>query len=107
MRCLLNKVAARRILEGLLKQTEARELSETENSALDLFERAADEGAQLYVAPLVATYDLPMIQPWQFQHEALRHHLWAMQCNLAPPYRHALLPQVLLPDRIDFSQLAN
>lgn len=51
MRCLLDKVAARRILEGLLKLEEAREPTEGEFMALDFFTRAKTEGWQLYIAP--------------------------------------------------------
>jgi hypothetical protein len=115
MRCLLDKVAARRILEGLLKQTEARELTESENSVLDLFERAAEEGAQLYVAPqteklLHQLENLPRYgklirfflssTKTVFPNQAIRDHLYAMQRNLLPPYNHALLPQVCLPRHV-------
>lgn len=44
MRCLLDKVAARRVLEGLLKLAEARDLIEEELFALDLLGRAGTEG---------------------------------------------------------------
>ena len=49
MRCLLDKVTARRILEGLLKLAEARELTDDEIFALDFFERAAHEGLRLFI----------------------------------------------------------
>ena len=39
-RFLLDKVTARRILEGLLKLAEARDLTAAEVVALDLYERA-------------------------------------------------------------------
>jgi hypothetical protein len=50
-RCLLDKVAARRILEGLLKLAEARDLTVDEVFTLDLFERAADDRLRLFVVP--------------------------------------------------------
>lgn len=51
MRCLLDKVTARRILEGLLKLVEAREMTEDELFALDLYRRAEAGGLQLFIAP--------------------------------------------------------
>jgi hypothetical protein len=64
MRCLLDKVTARRILEGLLKLAEARELTDDEIFALDFFERAAHEGLRLFIVPpthkvLRQLHDLP------------------------------------------------
>jgi hypothetical protein len=50
-RCLLDKVTARRILEGLLKLAEARDLTVDEVFALDLFERAAENRLRLFVIP--------------------------------------------------------
>ena len=50
-RCLLDKVTARRILEGLLKLAEARDLTVNEVFALDLFERAAENRLRLFVLP--------------------------------------------------------
>lgn len=51
MRCLLDKVTARRILEGLLKLGEARELTEDELFTLDFYDRAEAEGLYLFIAP--------------------------------------------------------
>jgi hypothetical protein len=51
MRCLLDKVTARRILEGLLKLVEARELTEEELFTLDLYKRAEAEGLRLFITP--------------------------------------------------------
>jgi hypothetical protein len=50
-RCLLDKITARRILEGLLKLAEARDLTVDEVFALDLFERATDDRLRLFVVP--------------------------------------------------------
>lgn len=50
-RCLLDKVTARRVLEGLLKLAEARELTEDEVFTLDLYQRAKTEGLRLFIAP--------------------------------------------------------
>lgn len=50
-RCLLDKVTARRILEGMLKLAEARDLTVDEVFALDLFERATDARLRLFVVP--------------------------------------------------------
>lgn len=51
MRCLLDKVTARRVLEGLLKLAEVRELTEEELFALDLYDRAHTEGIRLFIVP--------------------------------------------------------
>lgn len=51
MRCLLDKVTARRILEALLKLDEARELTEDELFTLDFHGRAGSEGRRLFIAP--------------------------------------------------------
>jgi hypothetical protein len=48
-RCLLDKVTARRMVEGLLGLAEGRELSEEELLALDLYERASAQGIRLFV----------------------------------------------------------
>jgi hypothetical protein len=50
MRCLLDKVTARRILEGLLKLGEARELTEDELFTLDFYARAEVEGLRLFIS---------------------------------------------------------
>lgn len=51
MRCLLDKVVARRVMEGLLKLAEARDLTDEELLALDLYERATAEGVRLFIVP--------------------------------------------------------
>lgn len=51
MRCLLDKVTARRVLESLLKLAEARELTGDEVFTLDLYRRAEIEGLRLFIAP--------------------------------------------------------
>jgi hypothetical protein len=50
-RCLLDKVTARRILEGLLKLAEGRDVSQEELIALDLFARAVSRDLQLFILP--------------------------------------------------------
>ena len=50
-RCLLDKVTARRAVEGLLKLALGRELSEAELFALDLYERASVHGIRLFIMP--------------------------------------------------------
>jgi hypothetical protein len=54
-RCLLDKVTARRILEGLLRLAEGRDVLTAELFALDLYERARPEGIQLFIAPPTET----------------------------------------------------
>ena len=49
MRCLLDKVVARRSLEGLLKLAEGRDLAEEELWAVDLLQRARGQGIRLFV----------------------------------------------------------
>ena len=50
-RFLLDKVIARRILEGLLKLAEARGLTAEEAVALDLYERAGSHGLRQFMVP--------------------------------------------------------
>ncbi len=50
-RCLLDKVTARHILEGLLRLAEGRDLLTAELFALDLYERARTEGIRLFIVP--------------------------------------------------------
>jgi hypothetical protein len=50
-RCLLDKVAARRVMESLLKLAEGRDLSEEELFAIDLFERADAQAIRLFIVP--------------------------------------------------------
>jgi hypothetical protein len=50
-RCLLDKVTARHILEGLLRLAEGRDLQTAELFALDLYERASTEGIRLFIVP--------------------------------------------------------
>lgn len=49
MRYLLDKVVARRSLEGLLKLAEGRDLAEEELWAVDLLQRARGQGIRLFV----------------------------------------------------------
>ncbi len=51
MRCLLDKVAARRTLEALLKLASAQELTVEEIHALDLYERASFPEMRLFIVP--------------------------------------------------------
>jgi hypothetical protein len=51
IRCLLDKVTARRILEGLLKLAEGRDLTEVELFALDLYQHGRTEEVKLFVVP--------------------------------------------------------
>lgn len=41
-----------------------------------------------------------MINQWNYQQDAIRRRLQAMQRDLQPPYVHVVLPQVLRPDYI-------
>lgn len=49
IRCLLDKVVARRSLEGLLKLAEGRDLTEEELWAIDLLQRARGQDLKLFV----------------------------------------------------------
>lgn len=51
MRCLLDKVVARRATEGLLKLAEGRSLTEEELCAVDLLHSAAPRQIQLFISP--------------------------------------------------------
>ena len=50
-RCLLDKVTARRILEGLLKLAEGRGVNEEELIALDVFARGSSRDLRLFMIP--------------------------------------------------------
>ncbi len=54
MRCLLDKVVARCMVEGLLKLAEKRELNDDELFALDLYHRANVQAIELFIAPPTA-----------------------------------------------------
>lgn len=51
MRCLLDKVTARRILEGLVKIAAGIEVLPEELFALDLFQQGRKSNVQLYIVP--------------------------------------------------------
>ncbi len=51
MRCLLDKVTARYIVQGLLKLAENRSLTREEISVLDLFSLAHSPEIQFYIVP--------------------------------------------------------
>ncbi|MCL4262807.1 MAG: hypothetical protein KJ069_06310 [Anaerolineae bacterium] len=51
MRCLLDKVTARRILEGLVKISARIEVLPEELFALDLFQQGRKSNIQLYIVP--------------------------------------------------------
>lgn len=172
MRCLLDKVTARFIVQGIIKVAEQRAPTADESIALTLFARAASPTYNLFIAqptvnvlqhlrryphyaPMIqlflqrveaiqparyfkrwarrlrdygftredavmlalatfgtsrdrsiigmnylATFDQPMINQWNYQQDAIRRRLQAMQRDLQPPYVHVVLPQVLRPDYI-------
>ena len=51
MRCLLDKVTARHIMEGMLKLIEGREVSSTELFALYFYQRSRSNGIALFILP--------------------------------------------------------
>ena len=51
MRCLLDKVTARHIMQGLLKLTEGRDPTDAELFALDLYSRASAQSISLFILP--------------------------------------------------------
>lgn len=77
IRCLLDKAAARRIMEALLK--------------LGTFGTSRD--ASVLGAQFVATFDQPMINNWRMQQGPIQKHLAAMRPHLRPAYRATALPQ--------------
>lgn len=56
MRCLLDKVTARHIMEGMLKLVEERTVTSTELFALYFYQRARSSGITLFILP--QTYNL-------------------------------------------------
>jgi len=55
MRCLLDKVTARHIMEGMLAVVEERIVTSAEFSALDLYQRAPHQDTQLFILPHTET----------------------------------------------------
>ena len=55
MRCLLDKVTARHIVQGLLKLAENRNLTREEIAALDLFSLAHPQEMQFFIVPQTAS----------------------------------------------------
>lgn len=51
MRCLLDKVTARHIMEGMLKLVEGRTVTSTELFALYFYQRARSSGITLFILP--------------------------------------------------------
>ena len=51
MRCLLDKVTARHIMEGMLKLVEGRTVTSTELFALYFYQRACSGGITLFILP--------------------------------------------------------
>ena len=51
MRCLLDKVTARRIIEGMLKLTEGREVTVSELFAFYFYQRTFPNGIELFILP--------------------------------------------------------
>lgn len=51
MRCLLDKVTARHIMEGMLKLVEGRTVTSTELFALSFYQRARSSGIALFILP--------------------------------------------------------
>ena len=85
MRCLLDKVTARRILEGLLKLAESRDLTDDEILALDLFERAMHEDLRLFIIP--PTYNV-LRQLRDLPRYAALINLFLTRVELASPTRY-------------------
>ena len=54
MRCLLDKVTARYIIQGLLKLAEKRDVSREELAALDLFSLAHPQEIRFFIVPQTA-----------------------------------------------------
>ena len=80
MRCLLDKVVARRILLGLLALAQDREILLPDRAALDFFRRWLHSNQQLYIVPATANvisrigqpaYS-PIIEYFQNQTEVVR-----------------------------------
>ena len=55
MRCLLDKVTARHIMEGMLKLVEGRSLTSTERLALYFYQRAPARNMTLFILPQTYT----------------------------------------------------
>ena len=83
-RCLLDKVIARRVLEGLLKLAETRELTVQELFTLDLYDRAGLQGIRLFMVPST---------------ERVLRRLEAMSCYAAIIRLFCQRTEVVLPAR--------
>jgi len=56
-----------------------------------------DKKGRILGMHMVITFDQPMVTHWAVQRTAIQTRLTAMQQELLMPYRHASLPEVLLP----------
>jgi hypothetical protein len=84
-RCLLDKVTARRIIEGSLKLAEKRSLSDDELFALDFYYRANAQAIGLFVVPPTAQI-LRRLEDWPRYEAIIRPFLAGTQAALPTRY---------------------
>jgi hypothetical protein len=85
MRCLLDKVSARFIVQGLLKLGEGRPPTDEEELALDLFARAPTAPHDLFIAPPTLAI---LQQLMSYPHYAPFIRLFLDRIALAEPTRY-------------------
>ncbi len=85
MHCLLDKVTARRAVEGLLKLAKGRTLSIQELFALDLFSRTTPPTLRLFIVPPTANVLQSLAQLPRYSAVI---HLFLNQVEIALPTRY-------------------
>ena len=85
MRCLLDKVTARHIMQGLLKLTEGRDPTDAELFALDLYSRATAQGIALFILPQT---EKVLLRLAQLPHFAALIQYFLAHTQVAQPTRY-------------------
>lgn len=85
MRCLLDKVTARHTVQGLLKLAEARDLTQEEIFALDLFSLTTPQAKNFYIVPPTASVLRKLLQ---LPHYAAVIQLFLNQVDVIVPARY-------------------
>ena len=85
MRCLLDKVTARYILQGLLKLAEGRSLTAGELFALDFFSLANPQTLRLFIAPPTANVLQRLVE---FPHYSVVIQLFLDRVEVIVPARY-------------------
>jgi len=88
MRCLLDKVTARYVVQGFLKLAEGRDLSDHEVFTLDLLERSSVQQIDILIAPPTLNVLQQIMQLPQYTRLI---QLFLSQVQIAFPTRYFIL----------------